>query len=162
MSKLDNVVSANLLCFYWTVSWVGKLANCECFFCRFATRERNALLLYNGRFNEKHDFIAVEIVNEQIQLTFSGGETHTWSLWAGPGPPALGWGRIWNRTQNRLTRGQTPWLLPCVVTTLFCHSQICVCTGVCLCVCMCMHRWVQVCVRVHVYRGVCVCACACV
>uniref|UniRef100_A0A8C5B087 Cadherin EGF LAG seven-pass G-type receptor 1a n=1 Tax=Gadus morhua TaxID=8049 RepID=A0A8C5B087_GADMO len=44
---------------------------------RFATRERNALLLYNGRFNEKHDFIAVEIVNEQIQLTFSGGETKT-------------------------------------------------------------------------------------
>ncbi|XP_053719186.1 cadherin EGF LAG seven-pass G-type receptor 1 isoform X1 [Synchiropus splendidus] len=43
----------------------------------FATRERNALLLYNGRFNEKHDFIAVEIINEQIQLTFSGGETKT-------------------------------------------------------------------------------------
>lgn len=43
-------------------------------FHRFATRERNALLLYNGRFNEKHDFIAVEIVDEQIQLTFSAGE----------------------------------------------------------------------------------------
>ncbi|XP_029019748.1 cadherin EGF LAG seven-pass G-type receptor 1 isoform X5 [Betta splendens] len=43
----------------------------------FATKERNALLLYNGRFNEKHDFIALEIVNEQIQLTFSGGETKT-------------------------------------------------------------------------------------
>ncbi|TNM91384.1 hypothetical protein fugu_019764 [Takifugu bimaculatus] len=43
----------------------------------FATRERNALLLYNGRFNQKHDFIAVEIINEQIQLTFSGGETRT-------------------------------------------------------------------------------------
>lgn len=41
---------------------------------RFATRERNALLLYNGRFNEKHDFIAVEIVEEQVQLTFSAGE----------------------------------------------------------------------------------------
>lgn len=41
--------------------------------CRFATRERNALLLYNGRFNEKHDFIALEIIDEQIQLTFSGG-----------------------------------------------------------------------------------------
>ncbi|KAM9328068.1 LOW QUALITY PROTEIN: cadherin EGF LAG seven-pass G-type receptor 1 [Pholidichthys leucotaenia] len=45
--------------------------------CKFATRERNALLLYNGRFNEKHDFIALEIINEQIQLTFSGGETKT-------------------------------------------------------------------------------------
>uniref|UniRef100_A0AAQ6AC63 Cadherin EGF LAG seven-pass G-type receptor 1a n=1 Tax=Amphiprion ocellaris TaxID=80972 RepID=A0AAQ6AC63_AMPOC len=43
----------------------------------FATRERNALLLYNGRFNEKHDFIALEIIGEQIQLTFSGGETKT-------------------------------------------------------------------------------------
>uniref|UniRef100_A0A8C7GMU1 Cadherin EGF LAG seven-pass G-type receptor 1 n=1 Tax=Oncorhynchus kisutch TaxID=8019 RepID=A0A8C7GMU1_ONCKI len=40
----------------------------------FATRERNALLLYNGRFNEKHDFIALEIIEEQIQLTFSAGE----------------------------------------------------------------------------------------
>ncbi|XP_061571275.1 cadherin EGF LAG seven-pass G-type receptor 1 isoform X2 [Cololabis saira] len=43
----------------------------------FATRERNALLLYNGRFNEKHDFIALEIIDEQIQLTFSGGERKT-------------------------------------------------------------------------------------
>ena len=41
---------------------------------RFATRERNALLLYNGRFNEKHDFIALEIIEEQVQLTFSAGE----------------------------------------------------------------------------------------
>ena len=41
---------------------------------RFATRERNALLLYNGRFNEKHDFIALEVVDEQVQLTFSAGE----------------------------------------------------------------------------------------
>ncbi|XP_023685991.2 cadherin EGF LAG seven-pass G-type receptor 1 isoform X1 [Paramormyrops kingsleyae] len=43
----------------------------------FATQERNALLLYNGRFNEKHDFIALEIVEEQVQLTFSAGETKT-------------------------------------------------------------------------------------
>nr|XP_036862660.1 cadherin EGF LAG seven-pass G-type receptor 1 isoform X3 [Manis javanica] len=43
----------------------------------FATQERNALLLYNGRFNEKHDFIALEIVEEQVQLTFSAGETTT-------------------------------------------------------------------------------------
>nr|XP_006004060.2 PREDICTED: cadherin EGF LAG seven-pass G-type receptor 1 [Latimeria chalumnae] len=43
----------------------------------FATRERNALLLYNGRFNEKHDFIALEIIDEQIQLTFSAGEAST-------------------------------------------------------------------------------------
>ncbi|MEE6481192.1 hypothetical protein FKM82_012777 [Ascaphus truei] len=43
----------------------------------FATRERNALILYNGRFNEKHDFIALEIIEKQIQLTFSAGETTT-------------------------------------------------------------------------------------
>ncbi|XP_062928641.1 cadherin EGF LAG seven-pass G-type receptor 1 isoform X2 [Mobula hypostoma] len=43
----------------------------------FATKEGNALLLYNGRFNEKHDFIALEIIEEQIQLTFSAGESRT-------------------------------------------------------------------------------------
>lgn len=51
----------------------GFLVHFFFFVCRFATRERNALLLYNGRFNQKHDFIAVEIIDEQIQLTFSGG-----------------------------------------------------------------------------------------
>uniref|UniRef100_A0A8C3VB33 Cadherin EGF LAG seven-pass G-type receptor 2 n=1 Tax=Catharus ustulatus TaxID=91951 RepID=A0A8C3VB33_CATUS len=43
----------------------------------FATQERNGLLLYNGRFNERHDFVALEIVDEQLQLTFSAGETTT-------------------------------------------------------------------------------------
>ncbi|KAM6044521.1 cadherin EGF LAG seven-pass G-type receptor 2 isoform 2-T2 [Chlamydotis macqueenii] len=43
----------------------------------FATKERDGLLLYNGRFNEKHDFVALEIVGEQVQLTFSAGETTT-------------------------------------------------------------------------------------
>ncbi|KAF7254508.1 Cadherin EGF LAG seven-pass G-type receptor 2 [Varanus komodoensis] len=42
---------------------------------RFATKERDGLLLYNGRFNERHDFIALEIVQEQVQLTFSAGES---------------------------------------------------------------------------------------
>uniref|UniRef100_A0A8D2J9S6 Cadherin EGF LAG seven-pass G-type receptor 2 n=1 Tax=Varanus komodoensis TaxID=61221 RepID=A0A8D2J9S6_VARKO len=41
----------------------------------FATKERDGLLLYNGRFNERHDFIALEIVQEQVQLTFSAGES---------------------------------------------------------------------------------------
>lgn len=53
---------------------------------RFATQDRNALLLYNGRFNEKHDFIALEIVEEQLQLTFSAGEAPA---------AATGWG--WGR-----------------------------------------------------------------
>uniref|UniRef100_A0AAQ4RB10 Cadherin EGF LAG seven-pass G-type receptor 2 n=1 Tax=Gasterosteus aculeatus aculeatus TaxID=481459 RepID=A0AAQ4RB10_GASAC len=43
----------------------------------FATKDPDGLLLYNGRFNEKHDFLAMEIINEQIQLTFSAGETKT-------------------------------------------------------------------------------------
>lgn len=48
--------------------------------CRFATREPNGLLLYNGRFNEKHDFIAMEIINEQVQLTYSAGGTFSLPL----------------------------------------------------------------------------------
>ncbi|NXA56589.1 CELR2 protein, partial [Nothocercus julius] len=39
----------------------------------FATKERDGLLLYNGRFNEKHDFVALEVVGEQVQFTFSAG-----------------------------------------------------------------------------------------
>lgn len=51
-----------------------KILSCGLFVPRFATKESNGLLLYNGRFNEKHDFIAMEIINEQIQLTFSAGK----------------------------------------------------------------------------------------
>ncbi|KAM4700821.1 cadherin EGF LAG seven-pass G-type receptor 2 isoform 2-T2 [Discoglossus pictus] len=43
----------------------------------FATQERNGLLLYNGRFNGKHDFIVLEVTEEQVQLTFSAGEFTT-------------------------------------------------------------------------------------
>lgn len=49
---------------------------------RFATKERDGLLLYNGRFNEKHDFVALEVIQEQVQLTFSAGEPGA----SGPGP----------------------------------------------------------------------------
>lgn len=44
---------------------------------RFATKERDGLLLYNGRFNEKHDFVALEVIQEQVQLTFSAGDPAT-------------------------------------------------------------------------------------
>ncbi|PIO29469.1 hypothetical protein AB205_0182050, partial [Aquarana catesbeiana] len=37
----------------------------------FATREQNGLLMYNGRFNGRHDFIVLEVKDEQVQLTFS-------------------------------------------------------------------------------------------
>lgn len=41
---------------------------------RFATLEHSGLLIYNGRLNEKHDFLAVEIVDGQVQLKYSTGE----------------------------------------------------------------------------------------
>lgn len=43
----------------------------------FATKEKNGLLFYNGRLNEKHDFIAVEINDGQVQLKYSTGESST-------------------------------------------------------------------------------------
>lgn len=52
---------------------VGTRLDFLFFWGRFATKERDGLLLYNGRFNERHDFVALEIVQEQVQLTFSAG-----------------------------------------------------------------------------------------
>ncbi|XP_067133004.1 protocadherin-like wing polarity protein stan isoform X2 [Centruroides vittatus] len=40
---------------------------------KFATRETNGLLIYNGRYNEEHDFVALEIINSQIWFSFSVG-----------------------------------------------------------------------------------------
>ncbi len=34
---------------------------------------KDGLLLYNGRYNEMHDFIALEIVRGQVQFSFSLG-----------------------------------------------------------------------------------------
>lgn len=45
--------------------------------CRFTTLENSGLLFYNGRFNEKHDFIALEIQEGQVVLKYSTG---TWSV----------------------------------------------------------------------------------
>ncbi|KAB5571510.1 hypothetical protein PHYPO_G00225740 [Pangasianodon hypophthalmus] len=74
----------------------------------FATRERNALLLYNGRFNEKHDFIAVEIVNEQIQLTFSAGESKTTVAPFVPAGVSDGqWHTVWLHYYNKPNIGRT-------------------------------------------------------
>ncbi|KAK1790014.1 hypothetical protein P4O66_002329 [Electrophorus voltai] len=82
---------------------------------RFATRERNALLLYNGRFNEKHDFIAMEIIDEQIQLTFSAGETKTTVAPFVPGGVSNGqWHSVqlhyYNKAQN--VRTYVPFIGP--------------------------------------------------
>lgn len=50
----------------WT--WVSV-----CVFSSFATLENSGLLFYNGRFNEKHDFIALEIQEGQVVLKYSTG-----------------------------------------------------------------------------------------
>lgn len=44
---------------------------------RFATQEKTGLLLYNGRFNEEHDFVGLEIVDSQVTFTFSLGGNHS-------------------------------------------------------------------------------------
>lgn len=44
-----------------------------CLVYRFATLENSGLLFYNGRFNEKHDFLALEILDGQVVLKYSTG-----------------------------------------------------------------------------------------
>ncbi|XP_038149789.1 cadherin EGF LAG seven-pass G-type receptor 3 isoform X2 [Cyprinodon tularosa] len=43
----------------------------------FATLEKSGLLFYNGRFNEKHDFIALELQDGQLVFKYSTGESST-------------------------------------------------------------------------------------
>ncbi|XP_058144461.1 cadherin EGF LAG seven-pass G-type receptor 3 isoform X2 [Dasypus novemcinctus] len=43
----------------------------------FATVQPSGLLFYNGRLNEKHDFLALELVARQVRLTYSTGESNT-------------------------------------------------------------------------------------
>uniref|UniRef100_A0A2I3H1V3 Cadherin EGF LAG seven-pass G-type receptor 3 n=1 Tax=Nomascus leucogenys TaxID=61853 RepID=A0A2I3H1V3_NOMLE len=43
----------------------------------FATVQQSGLLFYNGRLNEKHDFLALELVAGQVRLTYSTGESNT-------------------------------------------------------------------------------------
>lgn len=52
---------------------------------RFATQLENGLLLYNGRYNEKHDFIALEIIQGAVQLSFSLGTNVTRTIARIPG-----------------------------------------------------------------------------
>ncbi|KAH7641931.1 protocadherin-like wing polarity protein stan isoform x3 [Dermatophagoides farinae] len=40
---------------------------------RFATRQPNGLLLYNGRYNELHDFIGLELIDGRVYFSFSLG-----------------------------------------------------------------------------------------
>ncbi|KAJ4450280.1 hypothetical protein ANN_01700 [Periplaneta americana] len=52
---------------------------------RFATQSDSGLLLYNGRYNEKHDFIALEIVDGAIHFSFSLGSSVTTTIASLPG-----------------------------------------------------------------------------
>ncbi|XP_055474077.1 cadherin EGF LAG seven-pass G-type receptor 2 isoform X2 [Psammomys obesus] len=74
----------------------------------FATKERNGLLLYNGRFNEKHDFVALEVIQEQVQLTFSAGESITTVSPFVPGGVSDGqWHTVQLKYYNKPLLGQT-------------------------------------------------------
>lgn len=44
---------------------------------RFATQRKDGLLFYNGRFNDRNDFMALEIVDGQLQFSFSTGTNKT-------------------------------------------------------------------------------------
>lgn len=49
---------------------------------RFATVQPSGLLFYNGRLNEKHDFLALELVAGQVRLTYStGGCSGGWGIY---------------------------------------------------------------------------------
>ncbi|XP_037498235.1 protocadherin-like wing polarity protein stan isoform X1 [Rhipicephalus sanguineus] len=39
----------------------------------FSTQKRNGLLLYNGRYNDMHDFVALEVVQGSVVFSFSTG-----------------------------------------------------------------------------------------
>ena len=47
-----------------------------------ATRQQNALLFYNGRYNDKNDFIALEIIDGRVQFSFSLGGVYVTKLTA--------------------------------------------------------------------------------
>lgn len=44
---------------------------------QFATVQSDALILYNGRYNDKHDFIALEIVDSYLKFSYSLGSSVT-------------------------------------------------------------------------------------
>lgn len=80
LAQLVNVCVFSVFDLQIKCAWFDALLLPFCLIDRFATRDRNALLLYNGRFNEKHDFVALEIIDEQVQLTFSAGENTLHSI----------------------------------------------------------------------------------
>lgn len=69
---------------------------------KFATQSVNGLLLYNGRYNEKHDFIALEIVDGDVQFSFSLGSNITRTSVTVPGGVSDGrWHTVSVRYYNK-------------------------------------------------------------
>lgn len=88
---------------------------------RFATQAENGLLLYNGRYNEEHDFIALEIINSSVQLSFSLGNQVTRAMAAIPGGVSDGqWHSV---TLSFLNRTGTVSLDDCDVALALKHGR---------------------------------------
>lgn len=74
LSVLKNHLQTSLNSKWSSNETFGELLMYALMFCRFATLETNGLLFYNGRFNEKHDFLALEILDGQVVLKYSTGK----------------------------------------------------------------------------------------
>ena len=75
---------------------------------RFATRARDGLLLYNGRYNEQHDFIALEVVDGAVRFSFSvgSGAYHVTGRVQG-GVSDGGWHQVEVDYHNRVSAGNS-------------------------------------------------------
>ena len=74
------------------------------FFYSFSTRDSNGLLLYNGRYNERHDFIALELVDDVVVFSFSLGTFITRVSASLPGGVADGdWHTVTVKYYNRVS-----------------------------------------------------------
>ncbi|KAM6161028.1 LOW QUALITY PROTEIN: cadherin EGF LAG seven-pass G-type receptor 3-like [Erethizon dorsatum] len=68
----------------------------------FATVQPSGLLFYNGRLNEKHDFLALELVAGQVRLTYSTASPTQWVSPTVPGGLSDGqWHTVHLRYYNK-------------------------------------------------------------
>jgi hypothetical protein len=82
--ECGNCIYFKLFCnIYQVPDVIIKINVLNCF--RFATQSDSGLLLYNGRYNEKHDFIALEIVGGSVHFSFSLGSNVTTTVASLPG-----------------------------------------------------------------------------
>ncbi|XP_052128982.1 protocadherin-like wing polarity protein stan isoform X1 [Frankliniella occidentalis] len=74
---------------------------------KFATLQSDGLLLYDGRYNERHDFIALEVVGGELHFSFSLGDGVTRVSVAVPGPGGVSDGRWHTVTVSYLNKAAT-------------------------------------------------------